>query len=101
MAGTDSTLTSNFGNNVFDIASNASSTSNIKIKNGLPYSVIDNEIKLGFIVNPKLNMVIEAKMQFRNYDIKVASASGFKSNAVMFSFATNIFNRYYDLPVLF
>ena len=101
MAGADSSATTNYGNNVFDIASLATTTSDVKIKNGLGYNVLDNEIKLGFIVNPKLNMVLEAKMQFRSYNTNISGVGTFKSNAVMFSFATNIFNRYYDLPILF
>ena len=72
MAGADSSATTNYGNNVFDIASLATTTSDVKIKNGLGYNVLDNEIKLGFIVNPKLNMVIEAKMQFRSYNTNIS-----------------------------
>jgi hypothetical protein len=100
-AGADSTLNTNFGNNVREIAALASNTTNVKVQNGVPYSVMDNEIKIGYIVNPKLNMVIEAKMQFRNYNTKFVGASAFKTNSFMISFATNIFNRYYDLPILF
>lgn len=69
--------------------------------NGLGYSVFDNEIKAGYIINPKLNMVIEGRLQFRKYNAKILSTQGFKTNSFMVTFATNIFNRYYDLPILF
>ena len=74
---------------------------NVKIQNGFPYTVLDNELRAGFIINPKINMVIEGKVQFRKYTTKLATATTLKTNSFMVSFATNIFNRYYDLPVVF
>ena len=98
---TDTALNQNFGNNILDIASAATTKNNVKIQNGFAYNVIDHDIRAGYIINPKLNMVIEGKLQFRKYTSKLEGATSFKSNSFMISFATNIFNRYYDLPILF
>ena len=97
---TDSAANQNFGNNILDIGAFASNKTNVKIQNGFPYTVLDNELRVGYIINPKLNMVIEGKMQFRKYTTKLIGVNTLKSNSLMISFATNIFNRYYDLPVL-
>jgi hypothetical protein len=63
----DSAINQNFGNNILDIASLATNTTNVKIQNGFPYKVIDHDIRAGFIINPKINMVVEGKLQFRKY----------------------------------
>ena len=96
-----SALSQNLGNNIMDIASNASKLTNVKIQNGFSYNVVDHDIRAGFIINPKINMVVEGKLQFRKYTSKDLGTQGLKSNSFMVSFATNIFNRYYDLPILF
>lgn len=98
---TDTALNQNYGNNILDIATTATTLNNVKIQNGFAYNVYDHDIRAGFIVNPKINMVIEGKVQFRKYTSKVEGATSLKSNSFMISFATNIFNRYYDLPILF
>ena len=98
---TDTALNQNYGNNILDIASTATTTTGVKIQNGFAYNILDHDIRAGYILNPKLNMVVEAKMQFRKYSSKDIGTTTLKSNAFMISFATNIFNRYYDLPVLF
>ena len=98
---TDTSLNQNYGNNILDIGTQATTTTNVKIQNGFAYNVMDHDIRVGYILNPKLNMIIEAKAQFRKYTSKVANTTDLKSNSFMISFATNIFNRYYDLPVLF
>ncbi len=98
---TDTSLNQNYGNNILDIGSQATTTTNVKIQNGFGYNVMDHDIRVGYILNPKLNMIIEAKAQFRKYTSKVANTTDLKSNSFMINFATNIFNRYYDLPVLF
>ena len=97
----DSAINQNFGNNILDIAATVSNKTNVKIQNGFPYNVIDHDIRAGFILNPKLNMVIEAKLQFRKYTTKLPGFTTLKTNSFMVTFATNIFNRYYDLPVVF
>ncbi|HMY23344.1 MAG: hypothetical protein IT275_04945 [Chitinophagales bacterium] len=97
----DSAVSQNYGNNILDIASQASNISGIKIQNGIPYKVVDHDLRFGYIINPKINMVIEAKLQFRKYTTNLASTSSLKTNSFMVSFATNIFNRYYDLPVVY
>ena len=98
---TDTALNQNFGNNILDIGNAASTLNNVKIQNGFAYSILDHDIRAGYIINPKINMVIEGKLQFRKYTSKLDNATSLKSNSFMVSFATNIFNRYYDLPILF
>ena len=97
----DSAVSQNYGNNILDFASQASNISGIKIQNGIPYKVVDHELRFGYIINPKINMVIEAKLQFRKYTTNLAGTNSLKTNSFMVSFATNIFNRYYDLPVVY
>jgi hypothetical protein len=101
LTATDTALNQNYGNNILDFASQATTIDDVKIQNGLAYKVVDHDIRVGYILNPKINMVIEGKVQFRKYTSKVVSTTTLKSNSFMISFATNIFNRYYDLPVLF
>ncbi|MEZ5025402.1 MAG: hypothetical protein R2739_02385 [Chitinophagales bacterium] len=98
---TDSSQTQNFGNDITDIAAQASTLNNVRIQNGFAYNVMDHDLRFGYILNPKINMVIEGKLQFRKYTSKILGTAGLKSNSFMVSFATNIFNRYYDVPVLF
>ncbi|MCB0507966.1 MAG: hypothetical protein KDD21_06665 [Bacteroidetes bacterium] len=98
---TDSSKTQNFGNDITDIAAQASTLNNVRIQNGFAYNVMDHDLRFGYILNPKINMVIEGKLQFRKYTSKILGTAGLKSNSFMVSFATNIFNRYYDVPVLF
>ena len=97
----DSAVSQNYGNNILDIATQASNISGIKIQNGIPYKVVDHDLRFGYIINPKINMVIEAKLQFRKYTTNLAATNSLKTNSFMVSFATNIFNRYYDLPVVY
>lgn len=97
----DSSIYQNFGNNITDIGSQATTSTNVKIQNGFAYNVMDHDIRVGFILNPKINMVVEGKLQFRKYTSKSLGTQGLKSNSFMVSFATNIFNRYYDVPILF
>jgi hypothetical protein len=98
---TDSATNQNYGNNILDIASAVTTKNNVKIQNGFPYNVIDHDIRAGFIINPKINMVIEGKLQFRKYTTKLPGLTTLKTNSFMVTFATNIFNRYYDLPVIY
>ncbi|MBK9792951.1 MAG: hypothetical protein IPP60_07555 [Sphingobacteriales bacterium] len=97
----DSAINQNYGNNILDFASFPSNTTNVKIQNGFPYKVVDNDIRVGYIINPKINMVIEGKLQFRKYTTDLSTAKTLKSNSFMVTFATSIFNRYYDLPIIF
>lgn len=102
LSATDTSLNQNYGNNILDIGSTATTLTNVKIQNGFAYKVADHEIRAGYILNPKINMVIEGKVQFRKYtSTYIGNTSSLKSNSFMISFATSIFNRYYDLPILF
>ena len=101
LSAADSAVNQNYGNNILDIGSAATTKTNVKIQNGFPYTVVDHDIRAGYIINPKLNMVIEGKVQFRKYTTKLAGTSSLSSNSFMINFATNIFNRYYDLPIIF
>jgi hypothetical protein len=101
LTATDTALNQNYGNNILDFAKDATTFENVRIQNGLGYKVVDHDVRVGFILNPKINMVIEGKVQFRKYTSNDVNTTTLKSNSFMISFATNIFNRYYDLPVLF
>lgn len=74
------------------------------IKQGLlPYNVMNGEIRVGYILNPKINMVIEAKAQLRKYQFD-SNFSGLDNyNLKMFSVGLNtrLFNHYYDVPINF
>jgi hypothetical protein len=97
---TSGSLLTNYGNNVLEALADANRLTNTKMYIGSPYTIMDNELRFGYILNPKINMVVEAKLQFRKYNFKDFDESP-NNNSFGITFATNIFNRYYDLPVLF
>ncbi len=97
---TTGSVMTNYGNNVLEALADANRPTATKMFIGSPYSVMDHEVHFGYIINPKINMVVEAKLQFRKYSFKDFGTTQ-NNNSFGISFATNIFNRYYDLPVLF
>ena len=98
---TTTNRTLNFGNTIMDTDNQIIQTNGVKIGNGSAYSVINNELKFGYILNPKINMCVAATMQFRKYNFSHPNIDNLKSRAISLHFSTNIFNRYYDLPILF
>jgi hypothetical protein len=94
----------NVGSDILKNASAASFTDNVSVGQGaIAYSVINNEIRVGYLVNPKLNMMVEAKIQTRRYTFDPEVPGLEQGDLRMFSmgFTTRLFNHYYDLPINF
>ena len=91
----------NNGGNILKAEKDIVNATNVKMFNGTPYNIINNEFRIGYIINPKINFVAELGVQFRNYSSSSNDFNNFSSHSIGLSFKTNIFNRYYDLPVLF
>ncbi len=69
----------------------------------LAYNMANGEVRVGYILNPKINMVLEAKLQLRRYQFD-GSVPGLENyNLKMFSVGLNtrLFNHYYDVPLNF
>lgn len=68
----------------------------------LGYKVANGEVRIGYILNPKINMMIEAKLQVRKYKFD-SPVPGLDNNLKMFSLGLNtrLFNHYYDVPINF
>lgn len=68
----------------------------------LAYKVLNGEFKVGYILNPKINMMIEAKLHIRNYKTDFAFGQN-TSDLKVFSIGLNtkLFNHYYDVPIHF
>jgi hypothetical protein len=68
----------------------------------LGYRVFNTEARIGYIINPKLNMMIEARLQVRNYNFDLLIPN-LTTETRMFTigFNTRLFNHYYDTPVNF
>jgi hypothetical protein len=69
----------------------------------LGYKVANGEIRIGYILNPKINMMIEAKLQVRKYKFDSSVPGLDNSDLKMFSIGLNtrLFNHYYDVPINF
>lgn len=91
----------NNGGNILKAYKDVADKNNVSMLNGTPYNIINNEFRVGYIINPKINFVAELAVQLRSYSSSSVNFSNFNSHNIGISFKTNIFNRYYDLPVLF
>ena len=93
----------NVGTDIMLSKDEAAYFDDVKIGQGmLPYKVVNGEFKVGYILNPKINMMIEAKLHIRNY--KTDFIIGQKSSDLkVFSIGLNtkLFNHYYDVPIHF
>ena len=68
----------------------------------LSYRVFNTEARVGYIINPKLNMMIEAKLQVRKYNFDVLLPNlNTDTRIFTLGFNTRLFNHYYDTPVNF
>ena len=68
----------------------------------LGYRVFNTEARLGYIINPKLNMMIEAKLQVRKYNFDLLLPNLTTDTRIFtLGFNTRLFNHYYDTPVNF
>ncbi|MCB9032359.1 MAG: hypothetical protein H6553_00820 [Chitinophagales bacterium] len=91
----------NYGANILKSYTQASNPNDVSKFNGDRYSIFDNEVRVGYILNPKINLVVEAKLQLRSYKFNNPLFDSFKNNSFGFSLSTNIFNKYYDLPIIY
>jgi hypothetical protein len=68
----------------------------------LSYRVFNTEARIGYIINPKLNMMIEARLQIRNYNFNLLIPNlTTETRLFTIGFNTRLFNHYYDTPVNF
>ena len=69
----------------------------------LAYKVMDGEFMIGYVLNPKLNMILQAKLHIRNYKMESTLPAIASPNLKMFSVGinTDLFNHYYDVPIHF
>jgi hypothetical protein len=68
----------------------------------LSYRVFNTEARIGYIINPKLNMMIEARLQIRNYNLDLVVPNlTTETRLFTIGFNTRLFNHYYDTPVNF
>lgn len=92
----------NIGSDIFNNAAQPTIKNNVTVGQGdLTYNVFNNEVRVGYIINPTLNMMVEAKIQTRNYTFNPNIPALNNGDLRMFSvgFTTRLFNNYYDLPV--
>jgi len=69
----------------------------------LSHKIVNGEVRLGYILNPKLNMMIEARANIRKYKFEDALPGIENYDLRMFTvgFNTRLFNHYYDTPINF
>jgi hypothetical protein len=91
----------NYGGNILKAYDNAANKGDVTMLNGTAYKILNNEIRVGYIINPKINFVAEFAVQFRSYTGVDDNFIDMKSHSLGFSLKTNIFNRYYDLPMVY
>ncbi|MCO5248009.1 MAG: hypothetical protein M9887_03550 [Chitinophagales bacterium] len=67
----------------------------------LPYKFVNTEMRIGYILNPKINMMIEAQLNLRKYQTDIQLPNDINSKIISLGLNTRIFNYYYDLPINF
>lgn len=67
------------------------------------YFLLNAEFRVGYLINPRLNMMVEARAHIRNYrfDINLPALNNTDMSLFSIGFNTRLFNHYYDLPVNF
>ncbi len=83
----------NHGSNIFVDNTTATITENVSVGQGDGYNLFHNAIRFGYILNPKINLTIEAKvvsrfMQYQNNTLN--------NNMFFFTLSTQLFNNYHD-----
>ena len=93
----------NVGTDIMLSVSNADFFDNPEIGQGLlSYKSVNGEFRIGYILNPKINMMIEAKLQVRNYKMNAfLPIDDLSSKIISIGLNTRLFNHYYDLPINF
>lgn len=92
--GTDKTSATNFGHNIFaDIRQYPNYYQGNQMLQGYKNTLIYNTLTAAYIINPKLNMRLEASFTYRTQiNVDVTSID----KIIGFSFKTALFNKYYD-----
>ena len=87
----------NAGSNLFIPQSFFGANDNVKTLQGSKVDVLNNEMKAGFIINPKINLAIQGKLQNRFYNFE--NGFSLKSHIISFGMISNLFNHYYDFTL--
>jgi hypothetical protein len=96
----------NVGSDILLSAADANSEFSDRTKVGqgdARYRLMNAEFRVGYIINPKLNMMIEGRLHLRNYkfDVNLPALNNTDMSMFTVGFNTRLFNHYYDLPVNF
>lgn len=84
----------NVGSNIFEPLFTADITNGVKVGQGDKYRLFHNEVSVGYIINPKINLCIEAKLVNRLMSYQKES---YTNHVVFLSLSTQLFNHYYDV----
>ncbi|HNR19719.1 MAG TPA: hypothetical protein PKN75_00030 [Bacteroidia bacterium] len=85
---------SNLGSDIFKSYDTYSFEYGNKITQGLEYTLMFADVRLGYLVNPNYNFVVEGGVIMR--DDKPENADSFKTMMITFGIRTGITNRYLD-----
>lgn len=90
----------NYGADILKSVLNADVIEDVAIGQGIEYKVSNNEFRVGYILNPKLNLSLEMVLHLRKYK---ADVNDFEINDKYFSLGmtSRLFNHYYDVPLIF
>jgi hypothetical protein len=92
--GADKTSATNYGHNIFaDISQYPNYYQGTKILQGYKTTLIYNTFTAAYIINPKVNMRLEASFTFRSQQTVDSKDI---DKIFGFSFKTALFNKYYD-----
>lgn len=94
----------NVGTDILLSTGNAYFDDKTKIGQGyLSYKVVNSEFRVGYLLNPKINMMLEAKLQLRKYQMDNSIPAAKTADLKLFSVGLNtrLFNHYYDVPINF
>lgn len=86
----------NSGSNIF-VPQSFFGTDDVSFGQGVNINVIKNEIRTGFILNPKINLCLEGKIQNRFY--KFDNDVSIQSHIITLGLISNLFNQYYDFTL--
>jgi len=93
-------LNANYGSDIFKQNTTASIKNDVAVAQGSAYNLMHNEIKVGYILNPKINLVLEMKFNSRTYRFDSGFLEDYNSNVVGIGLTTNLYNYYYDFPTV-
>lgn len=93
-------LNGNYGADIFKPNTTATIREDVKVAQGFKYTLMHNEIRVGYILNPKINLILEMKYNGRRYKLNSALSDDYTSNIIGFGLSTNLYNYYYDFPTV-